>query len=60
MSDALDVLYDAGGSTEPDPRFRALLLARVRAALAEPEASLPPHRDEAPGAWPPGWPRSCT
>ena len=35
MSDALDLLLDSGGSTEPDPDFRRELMARVRAALDE-------------------------
>src|SRR6476659_7952595 len=35
MSDALDLLLDSGGSTEPDPDFRRELMARVLAALDE-------------------------
>jgi hypothetical protein len=50
MSDALDVLFDAGGSTEPDPRFRSELMARVRGALDAPTVAggeLPAHVVEA-------------
>ena len=35
MTDPFDVLFDPGGSTEPDPEFRRQLMTRVRAALAD-------------------------
>ena len=37
MPDPLDVLFEHGGTTEPDPAFRVALMERVRAALTSPD-----------------------
>jgi hypothetical protein len=42
MPDALDMLLDRGGATEPDPIFRAELMARVRAELAASDVNIAP------------------
>ena len=50
MSDPLDVLHRANGLTEPEPEFRAALMAQLRAALADPsidlDARVPHGRDQ--------------
>ena len=40
MPDALDMLLDRGGTTDPDPAFRAELMARVRAGLDASDANI--------------------